>query len=404
MKSNKNIKFLIICSLFFSLSPQANTFDESMNATPLNSGISKQEPMYRSVHTNARPFNFETPRLKIKRDELSQAIIDNDTEKVKALLESGTDVNVTDSREYTPLHWAASRGYVEITQLLLEYKADVNATDIDDWTPLLLAILNEHEEVVSVLLQANADIHARTKTGKNSVGLSLYNESNENITITNMLINEALERGGSEEVSRLAIGSTSTFRPHWSKRITSFITTLPTKVEEFHNKKIQETLSTLNTHGATSLHKAARNGNINLIEDIFKSPLSHLPIKWIPPTVYPGGGWRMDYPGHYTYSTINHEEPYGWIIDYSDRRYSHPNGGDFDDPNLGNLDFVNIRDHNGWTPLHYAEFYDQPEAAHLLVENGADTEAKNNNGDRPTDLRNMRTHRSSTEINRTYSQ
>lgn len=402
MKSNKNIKLLIICSLFFSLSPQANTFDESMNATPLNSGISKQEPMYMPVHTNTRPFNFETPSLEIKRDELSQAIIDNDKDKVKALLEAGADVNITDFRRYTPLHWATSRGNVEITQWLIEAQADVNATDVDGLNPLFLAILNQHEDIVSLLLQANADIHARTTTGENSLGLSLKLENTE--AITDMLINSALERGGPEEVSRFVIGSTSTFRPHWSKRITNFTTTLPAKVEEFHDKKIQEALSTLNTHGATSLHIAARNGNINLIENIFKFPLNHLPIEWIPPTVYPGGGWRMDYPGHYTYSTINHEEPYGWVIDYSNGRYSLPNGGERDDPNLGNLDFVNIRDNNGWTPLHYAEFYGQPEAAHLLIENGADTEAKNNNGDTPTDLRNMRTYRSSTEINRLYSQ
>ena len=41
--------------------------------------------------------------------------------------------------KYTPLHFAAEAGYVEITEVLVNSNADVDAKNNDEWTPLHVA-------------------------------------------------------------------------------------------------------------------------------------------------------------------------------------------------------------------------------------------------------------------------
>ena len=53
--------------------------------------------------------------------------------------------NQRDENQMTPLHFAADRGVMDITDLLLQSGASVNAADADGQTPLMLAVLCEHE-------------------------------------------------------------------------------------------------------------------------------------------------------------------------------------------------------------------------------------------------------------------
>ena len=56
-------------------------------------------------------------------------------ESVKQFLANGTDVNVKNVSEWTPLHIAAQFGHVEMVELLLSKGANVNAKD--SWGKLL---------------------------------------------------------------------------------------------------------------------------------------------------------------------------------------------------------------------------------------------------------------------------
>ncbi|QOJ78899.1 ankyrin repeat domain-containing protein [Infirmifilum lucidum] len=83
--------------------------------------------------------------------ELLEAAARGDYGKVKELLDRGADVNTRDKYGWTPLHYAADGGHLEVARLLLDRGADVNTRDNDGRTPLDLARAMGHKEVVELL-------------------------------------------------------------------------------------------------------------------------------------------------------------------------------------------------------------------------------------------------------------
>jgi ankyrin repeat protein len=83
--------------------------------------------------------------------------------RVQELLRNGADVNTAQGDGMTALHWAASRGDLELTDVLIYSGANVNAgTRIGRYTPLHLASRGGHRDVVKALLRAKADPRAAT--------------------------------------------------------------------------------------------------------------------------------------------------------------------------------------------------------------------------------------------------
>jgi len=69
---------------------------------------------------------------------------------------AGANVNATNRNErWTPLHFSAAKGNVEMSQMLLGAGATVHATDYEGKTPLDLAKEEGHSAVVELLLQAS---------------------------------------------------------------------------------------------------------------------------------------------------------------------------------------------------------------------------------------------------------
>lgn len=69
------------------------------------------------------------------------------------LLEAGADVNGIDYTGSTPLHCAASSGFLEGVDMLLRHDCNVNDEDNYTFTPIMRSIINGHVEVVKRLLQ-----------------------------------------------------------------------------------------------------------------------------------------------------------------------------------------------------------------------------------------------------------
>ena len=72
-------------------------------------------------------------------------------EEVKQHLAAGADVNAKAEDGWTPLHFATSGGYKEITELLISKGADVNSKDNHGRTPLDLAISRKHPETSDLI-------------------------------------------------------------------------------------------------------------------------------------------------------------------------------------------------------------------------------------------------------------
>jgi len=88
---------------------------------------------------------------------LNQAVLDDNTEKVTALLKAKPRLALsTDPGGDTLLHWAASAGHEELAQLLLDDKASVYARNMNGDTPLHVAAINGNLDIVKLLVANGA--------------------------------------------------------------------------------------------------------------------------------------------------------------------------------------------------------------------------------------------------------
>ena len=117
------------------------------------------------------------------------------------LLDHNPDVNVRDSDdgEYTPLHYAATRGLLKVVQRLLELNAEVNSCTRLKSTPLLLASQSGYTDVVQLLLDHKADVHACDDDGDTTLHCATFGSHPEIVRILlkhNLEVNSRNKYGG----------------------------------------------------------------------------------------------------------------------------------------------------------------------------------------------------------------
>ncbi len=88
-----------------------------------------------------------------------------DAATVKALLDGGADVGASAREGETPLMAAARTGSLAAVEQLIEHGADVNAVEsLHEQTALMWAAAEGHVEVVDALLEAGADANRKART------------------------------------------------------------------------------------------------------------------------------------------------------------------------------------------------------------------------------------------------
>lgn len=103
-------------------------------------------------------------RNTLDESALMLASLKGNLDLCKALIVRDADVN---KPGWTPLHYAATGGHVDVLQLLLDHHAYIDAASPNGSTPLMMAAMYGTDDAVRLLLSAGAD-----STLKNGLGLT----------------------------------------------------------------------------------------------------------------------------------------------------------------------------------------------------------------------------------------
>ncbi|HSA32615.1 MAG TPA: ankyrin repeat domain-containing protein [bacterium] len=151
----------------------------------------------------------------VKTDPIVAAIIQNDIDQMKKLIESESGrVNNLDEQGRTPLMWAAYVNFkdgalvakneekrVEATKLLLEKNADPNLKDKDGWTALMWAAWSNFPKVAEALLNAGADHAVADKRGHTALMIAALRG---NAAVAKLLVERGADRAAKNVDGRTA--------------------------------------------------------------------------------------------------------------------------------------------------------------------------------------------------------
>lgn len=130
----------------------------------------KDEDDNKPLHLAAEWNSLDAARLLIDRaadieaknitgwTPLHLAAVENSLDVARLLVDRGTDINTKDEDGWSPLHLAAQENSLDVARLLTERGAEIEAKDNDGWAPLHTAAQNNSLDVARLLIEKDADI------------------------------------------------------------------------------------------------------------------------------------------------------------------------------------------------------------------------------------------------------
>jgi quinoprotein dehydrogenase-associated probable ABC transporter substrate-binding protein len=113
------------------------------------------------------------------QQELSNALIANDPERIKFLISKGADVNKPDLQGWTPLTNAARQRHDKTIDLLIALGADPNKYDGNGITPLAAALMRDHVPSIKALVKHGANLEEPGQDGFRPLALALAEKKYE---------------------------------------------------------------------------------------------------------------------------------------------------------------------------------------------------------------------------------
>ena len=118
---------------------------------------------------------------------LDWAVIQNDYDLCKQLLDKGANANSYGAYDFTALHWAACNDNAKIIDLLIQHGADVNALDDTDNSAMHWAVHYKSMNAAEVLIKHGIDLNTINSPGFSDMNMPADNRVdkilNKHITI-----------------------------------------------------------------------------------------------------------------------------------------------------------------------------------------------------------------------------
>jgi quinoprotein dehydrogenase-associated probable ABC transporter substrate-binding protein len=132
-------------------------------------------------------------------DELNDAIVANDVDRVGYLLKHGAHANSQDGDGYTPLISAIRSGFVDVATYLVQHKADANLPDRSGWSPLMWATWGDSPALVKLLLANGARLDATDRDGLTPMAIAAQNgkaKAAQALIVAGADVNSPVAKGG----------------------------------------------------------------------------------------------------------------------------------------------------------------------------------------------------------------
>jgi len=187
-------------------------------------------------------------------NELADAIVAHDMDRVRYLLKHGAHVDSRDGEGNTPLVNAVRFGFVDVSTELLGDKADANQPNLGNWTPLMYAAWNDNPDLVSLLTKHGASLSSVDNDGLTPLAIASQNakvKAADALVAAGADVNAPVAKGGYTPLMLAAISGSSDLT-------TSLIA---------HGAKV----NAVNPGGVTALMIAAANDRRNVVALLLKS-------------------------------------------------------------------------------------------------------------------------------------
>ncbi len=415
----------------------------------------KPDSIWHAVHTGntaaikrylADGVDVNTKDGKFGVTPLAWAVLGRQIDAVELLILKGADINAKNNDSFTPLHTAAFLGEYEIAQLLVNNGADVNATNEDGDAPMDSLELDwETTEAIAEWIQIEVD-RASVGRGRTRIAALLRQHGARAANPNRDAICDAARTGNMEKIeAHLAEGGAN---PDAGDRKFG-VTPLCWAALGGHTGIVElliqhgASVDVRNRDGATALHGAAFLGRIKAAELLLKSgaepdarnhrgetPMNGLNTDW-ETTQFLAGLLSVEIDresverGRAQVEALLRQHGAGSANRTIDELYGAARNGNIDavkryladsvDINAGDTKYgvtplcwaafsghteiielliengadVNAKNRDAGTALHGAAFLGKAEVAALLIQNGADTHAKHESGDTPMDSANV---------------
>ena len=242
-------------------------------------------------------------------------------DKIRSLIEQGTDVNSLNENGFAALQIATWSEQLEAVKLLIELGADVNLATKNNITPLHYAVDKNNINIAKLLLENNASVDIATETGTNVTGQSfawnrlviydtimeLYPEANPKYRNFNTLedirkqaridarkekhkyfhhdveiwindskskLHEAVYRGDKSQIIKL-LSNGADINGYDAEGSTPLNCAINIDNEEMFNLLLKKgaDINKLNKSGTGLIHTAAKKGRVELIELLLKNSI-----------------------------------------------------------------------------------------------------------------------------------
>ena len=111
------------------------------------------------------------------------AAITNNIDIVRLLLENGADPNIPNNFGYSPLNITAQNNLIDIVKLLIDNGADLNNTGSDKVSPLEHAIFDNNMNMLNLLIDKGADLYKLNKDNNTPLEYAIFTTNIDAIKI-----------------------------------------------------------------------------------------------------------------------------------------------------------------------------------------------------------------------------